>query len=58
MYVLVEFRNNPPQIWEFESWWTWEDVKYYFIEKFNFDEERDSLTLINEILKPTYENRK
>jgi len=57
MYVLVEFRNNPPQLWEFESWWTWEDVKYYFIEKFNFDEERDSLTLINEILKPN-ENRK
>lgn len=57
MYVLVEFRNNSPQLWEFESWWTWEDVKYYFIEKFNFDEERDSMTLINEILKPN-ENRK
>ena len=51
--VLVEFRNCTPFLYEFVSYGaiTIEKVVQHFIDTEDFNEERDSITFVDEITK-------
>ena len=51
--VLVEFRNCTPFLYEFVSYRaiTLEKVVQHFIDTEDFNEERDSITFVDEITK-------
>ena len=53
--VLVEFRNSAPGIYEIESdkKIDIDKVAKYFIDKEDFNEDRDSLTFVDEPTKIT-----
>ncbi len=56
--VVVEFKNTSPQIFEFRALEKLdvEKILTYLIEHEDFNEERDSFTIIDGIIKINYEN--